>query len=110
MIILDDIRRDTLPLYEVKELSVEEAMWAIARDKMPDNLGLPEDYPAAAFAPGAQGLDRLSGPPATASGRRGRGKVVLLFGPPPGRWRRSGPKPDQSTGGAPVSVIALGRP
>ena len=51
MIVMDDIRRDTLPLYEVKELSVEEAMWAIARDKMPDNLGLPRDYPAAVFAP-----------------------------------------------------------
>ena len=56
MIILDDIRRDTLPLYEVKELSVEEAMWVIARDKMPDNLGLPEDYPAAAFAPALKAL------------------------------------------------------
>ncbi len=53
---MDDIRRDTLPLYEVKELSVEEAMWAIARDKMPDNLGLPEDYPAAAFAPALKAL------------------------------------------------------
>jgi hypothetical protein len=38
-------------VYEVKELSVEEAMWVVARDKMPDNLCLPEDYPAAAFAP-----------------------------------------------------------
>ena len=49
LIVMDEARRDKLPVYEVKELSVEEAMWAIARDRMPDNLGLPRDYPAAAF-------------------------------------------------------------
>jgi len=51
LIIRDDTRRDTLPVYEVKEVTVEEAMWVIAREKMPDNLCLPEDYPAAAFTP-----------------------------------------------------------
>jgi hypothetical protein len=51
LIIRDDAHRDALPVYEVKELSLEEAMRIIARDKIPDNLCLPENYPAAASTP-----------------------------------------------------------
>ena len=51
MIKISDTRRDTLPLYEVEELSLEEAMQIIAGDQAPDSRSLPEDNPTSVSTP-----------------------------------------------------------
>ena len=46
-----DLRRDMLPVYEVEELSLEEAMRVIPREKIPENAGASEDHSASAATP-----------------------------------------------------------
>ena len=48
LIIRDDALGDTLPVYEVKELSLEEALRVITGDGKRVNVRLPENPPATA--------------------------------------------------------------